>query len=457
VTSAAVGRPATGRLEVVASTLSASPGVRVVLDARPLQEPDRAPLTATYLDRLLAAYDAQPIEGESFALLLRSDLDDPTTRFERLQVIGRRMLPPTHLLRSAALTVDPFVLSGASVGAAWRAERGGAAGAVYHAAGGAIPLATGLPLVVTLLDLAPWEVPGAYQRGPAARFGQRLRGRLLRDAAAVIVGTEAVAVAARRLLHLRRDRLRVVHLAPRPAFSFWPSTIAAPGQPSRDVTRDATSSEAERRRDHRAERERLGLPERYLVYTGRFDARQDLATLLLALSRLAAAGRPEDLATDVAWPPRVLLVGASPDDRASLARTAAREGVGDALAYAPRLPDERLAALVRGARAAILPAISDAAGLPALEAIACGTPVVASAVGALPEIVGSAGIVVQPRDAERLASALATTWSDERVHARLASAARERAQTDRRIWADVADETRRVYAEVAVRVAPSGA
>jgi glycosyltransferase involved in cell wall biosynthesis len=457
VTSAAVGRPATGRLEVVASTPSASPGVRVVLDARPLQEPDRAPLTATYLDRLLTAYDAQPIDGESFALLLRSDLDDPTTRFERLEVIGRRMLPPTHLLRSAALTVDPFVLSGASVGAAWRAEHGGAAGAVYHAAGGAIPLATGLPLVVTLLDLAPWEVPAAYQRGVAARFGQRLRGRLLRDAAAVIVGTEAVAVAARRLLHLRRDRLRVVPLAPRPAFSFWPSTGAAPVGASREGSRDATTSEAERRRDHRAERERLGLPERYLVYTGRFDARQDLATLLLALSRLAAAGRPEDLAADVAWPPRVLLVGASPDDRASLARSAAREGVGDALAYAPRLPDERLAALVRGARAAILPAISDAAGLPALEAIACGTPVVASAVGALPEIVGSAGIVVQPRDAERLASALATTWSDERVHARLASAARERAQTDRRTWADVADETRRVYAEVAVRAGPSGA
>ncbi len=105
------------------------------------------------------------------------------------------MLPPTRLLRSGALTIDPFLLSGASLGAAWRAERGGAAGAVYHAAGGAIPLATGLPLVVTLLDLAPWELPGAYQRGRAARFGQRLRARLLRDAAAVIVGTDAVRAA----------------------------------------------------------------------------------------------------------------------------------------------------------------------------------------------------------------------------------------------------------------------
>ncbi|MEA2546680.1 MAG: hypothetical protein QOI09_1953 [Chloroflexota bacterium] len=444
-----------------ATSLPPPPGVRIVLDARPLQEPARAPLTATYLDGLLTAYDALPLEGESFALLLRSDLDDPTTRFARLEVVGRRMLPPTHLLRSAALTIDPFVLSGASVGAAWRAGHGGAAGAVYHAAGGAIPLATGLPLVVTLLDLAPWELPAAYQRGAAARFGQRLRGRLLREAAAIIVGSDAVAAAARRLLHVRRDRLRVVRLAPRPAFTFWPAgTEPAPGADratagSEAPGRGASALETARRSDHRPERERLGLPERYLVYAGRFDARQDLATLLRALAHLAAAGRPEDLPADVVWPPRVLIVGASPEDRASLARAAAREDVGDTLAYAPRLPDERLAGLVRGARAVILPAISDSTGLPALEAIACGTPVIASAVGALPEIVGSAGIVVEPRDPERLASALATAWSDEAVHGRLAAVARERAETDRRTWADVADETRRIYAEVAMGGRPA--
>jgi glycosyltransferase involved in cell wall biosynthesis len=416
-------------------------GVRVVLDARPLQEPDRAPLTAGYLDGLLEAFDADPLDGESFALLLRSDLDDPTTRFTHLDVVGRRMLPPTHLLRSGALTIDPFVLSGASIGAAWRATAGGAAGAVFHAVGGVVPLATGLPLVVTLLDLAAWELPKAYQRTVTSRFGQRLRARLLRDAAAVIVGTEAVALAARRLLHIRRDRLRVIAFAPRPAFAFWPAGEAARSASLTD--RDRVSA--------RRERERLGLPERYLVYSGRYDARQDLATLLRAIEQLAVAGRPDSLAGDVPWPPRVLLVGASPDDRASLARAASRVDVGETLAYAPRLSDDRLAALVRGARAAILPAVSDATGVPALEAIACGTPVVASAVGALPEIVGAAGILVPPREPERLASALATVWSDDPVHARLAAIARERAETDGRTWSDVATETRRVYAEVGVR------
>ncbi|HEU4918245.1 MAG TPA: glycosyltransferase [Candidatus Limnocylindrales bacterium] len=414
------------------------PGVRIVLDARALQEPERAPLTAAYLEGLLEAFDDDPLPGESFALLLGSDRDDPTERYRRLIVVGRRLLPPTRLLRSGALTIDPFVLSGASIGAAWRAERSGAAGAVYHAIGGSMPLATGLPVVVTLLDLAPWELPDAYQRGAAARFGRRLRGRLLRDASAVIVGSETVAATARRLLHLRRSRIRVVPLAPRPAFTILPPAGAGDRHASAMTT------------DPRAERERLGLPDRYVVYSGRYDARQDLATLLRALAMMAEAGRPEGLADGDPWPPRVLFADASPADRASLARAAGREGVGEALVYAPRLDDARLAGLVRGARAALLPALSDASGLPAIEAIACGVPVVASAVGALPEIVGAAGILVEPRDPARLAQALETAVADDLVHAQLVAAAVERASSDRRTWADVARETRSIYAEVGI-------
>ena len=416
------------------------PGVRVVLDARPLQDPDRAPATSAYLAGLLGAFDARPLAGESFAFLLQSDLDDPTEAFEHLEVVGRRLLPPTRLLRSGALTVDPFLLRGASLGAAWRAERGGAAGAVYHAAAGSPPLFSRLPIVVTLLDLAPWELAAAYQRTPSARFGQRLRARLLRDAAAVIVGSGAVAGSAARLLRVRRSRLRVVALAARDPFRPLDAAGSSPAGP-------AAGPDAE----GREEIERLGLPERFFVYPGRYDARQDLGTLLRALAALAASGRPRSLAAAVPWPPRVLLVGASPGDRAALARAATREGVGDALAYAPSLPPERLAALVRNARAVLLPALSEAAGLGAIEAIASGVPVVASTVGALPEIVGAAGILVEPRDVDRLAAALRAAWAEERVHRRLAGLARERASLPRRTWADVADETRRIYAEVGVR------
>ncbi len=408
-----------------APTPAASPGVRVVLDARPLQDPDRAPLTAAYLEGLLGALDADPQAGESFSFLLASDQDDPTDRWPNLQVSGRRLLPPTRLLRSGALTVDPVLLRGASLGAGWRAERDGAAGAVYHAAAGALPIASRIPVVAALLDLAPWQLPDAYQRGTVTRFGQRIRARLLRDAAAVVVPSRVAAGEARRLLRVRPSRLRVVSLAPRPAYR--PEAAAGAGR----------------------ERDRLGLGERYAVYAGRYDARQDLPTLLGALAALAAEPAPAGIAT---WPPKVCLIGASPEDRAALSRAAGRAGIADALAYAPRLPEERLAALVAGARFLVQPVRSEASGLTAMDALAAGVPVVASAVGALPEVVGAGGILVEPGDVARFASALRAAWTDDRLHASLVAAALDRGERTR-TWADVARETRAIWAEVA-RPAP---
>jgi glycosyltransferase involved in cell wall biosynthesis len=408
----------------------------VVLDVRPMQAPERAPLTAAYLEGLLGAYDDEPLTGESFAYFLRSDLADPTARFQRLDVVGRRLLPPTRILGAAGMTVDPFILRGASLGVAWRADRAGAAGAIYHVIGGGpLPIAPGLPVVATLLDLAPWEMPDAFQGSIAGRFGHRLRAQLLREAAAVVVGTESVAMAARRLLHLRPERVRVVALAPRPAFA----------------------ARATKRSERAAAdlRGRLGVADRYLVFTGRYDARLDHGALLGALAILAARPRPAGLDAGVPWPPQVLLAGASPDDRASIARLAARHGIGESLVYAPGLSPDALAGLVRAARAVILPVLSEAAGLPILEAFVSGTPVVASAVGALTELVGPAGLLVEPREPDRLAVALATIWADDAVHDRVAGAARDRAKTSRRTWADVARETRAIYADVGIRPSPT--
>ncbi len=204
-------------------------GLRVVMDSRPLEDPDRSPITAIYLAELLAAYDAEPLEGESFAFLVGLHRPDPTTAFGHLIVAARRRMPPSRLLRSAALTVDPFLLRGAAIGSAWWAEQSGASGAVFHTASGAIPIASRLPLVVTLLDLAPWELPGVYQRSPAAAFGQRLRGQILRDAQAVIVGTEAVGRAAQAVLSIRPERIVVIPLAARAAFHPSASGSSAPG------------------------------------------------------------------------------------------------------------------------------------------------------------------------------------------------------------------------------------
>lgn len=425
------------------------PGVRVLMDVRPLQEPKRAPITAAYLDRLLKAFAAEPVPGESFAFVVRGIRDDPAAALEAagLPVAARRHLPPTsRLFRSAGLTLDSFLLRGAEVRVAAGADEAGAAGTLYHTAGGAVPIASGLPVVATLLDLAPWELPERYAATTAARFGHRLRARNLRDAARVIVASSAASEAARRLLHLHEERLAIVPLAADPAFS------PAAADPARSA----------------ALRLRFDLPPRYLVFAGRYDARKDFASLFAALAALreqapsesAPESAPEPAPGDASaagsgngeaasWPPVVVLAGAAGDgheDSPAVARNARRAGVADLIRLTPQLDVHDLAALQAGAVAHIQPGLSDGTGLAVSEALAVGIPVIGTRVGAIPETIGAAGIIVEPRDPARLATAIRAIWEGGAVARQVTRRARQRAAGPQRTWADVARETRAVYA-----------
>ncbi len=270
--------------------------LRVVIDLRPLQNAAAAPVTAAYLGNLLRGFAANPAPGEEFVPLLQAGLPDPTEAIANLPIAGRRWLPPTGLLRAAALTTDPFLLRAA--------EFGTGKSAVYHVAGADLPLGSGIPVVATVLDLAPWQFPGVFQMSAAARFGQRLRARILQDASAVVVGSRLVAREAAHLLHLHGDRIHVVPFAA----TEW------------DESSPATASA-----DDAASPTPAGAPppaSRYLVFFARHDARSDVRTLFDTLAELRTRSRPAALDPDLAWPPPLVLVGSSPDDRAEIARWA---------------------------------------------------------------------------------------------------------------------------------------
>ncbi len=403
---------------------------RVVIDVRPLQEPDRTPLTAEYLGKLLAAYAAEPVAGESFVVLTRALRPDPTVELERegLPIAARRVLPPTsRVFRSAGLTLDSFLLRAAEIGsAAPNADQPAdirSVGSVYHTAGGAVPLASGLPVVATLLDTAPWELPDAYLASPAARFGHRLRRRVLRDASRVIVCSSAVGDLARRRLHLPRERIAIVPLAVDPSFR----------RAGRDKTAQARV------------RGRLQLPPRYMAFSGRYDARKDLATLFGALHSLVESASREAA-------PRIVFAGPfdTPAERDTLVAAVARGGAASQIDVAPLLSAGDRAALIGGAVGFVYPALSDATGGPVLEALSLGVPVITSRTGALPEQVGGAGIVVEPRDERRLAAALSALWETQTLAGQLSKTAQARAAKWSRSWADVGRETRAVYAAVAL-------
>lgn len=427
-------------------------GTRVVLDARPLQEPGRNPTTALYLDSLLEAFAADPSPGESFLFLLDTPGPDPSPRYPGLPFAGRRRLPPTRRLRAATLTLDPFLLRAASIGTALAGGgrgAGGAGGAVYHGTSGTVPIAGGLPMVVTLLDLAAWELPAVYQRNPAERFGQRLRARLLRDAERIITASEATARAASRFLHVPQERIHVIPLA----------TVLPDGRG--DDLHDRLAGL----------RERLRLPERYLLFLGRYDARKDLATLLGALVGLAEGGPPESGRGEdtgeghpMPWPPVVVIPSAAlaglteepaTDEAEALGRLIDREAAWPLVHLTPRLDRGDQATLLAGARALVHPALVEGSGQAVIEALAAGVPVVAGNVGALPEIIGPAGILVEPRDEARLAAAISTMWLDDRIHGRLSKATAKRPpwtlHERPRSWRDVAAETRAVYGLAASR------
>jgi len=109
-----------------------------------------------------------------------------------------------------------------------------------------------------------------------------------------------------------------------------------------------------------------------------------------------------------------------------------------------------IGATVPGACAVVIPAWADAAGLAAIDALVLGVPVVASSVGALPELVGPAGILVPPGNVERLAAALDAVLGDAVAVKLLRAAAVERG-AELPSWSQVAWATRMVWAGVARR------
>jgi glycosyltransferase involved in cell wall biosynthesis len=207
------------------------------------------------------------------------------------------------------------------------------------------------PMVVTIHDLAALK-----RRSEHLRSGLRLRLRRLavQRAMSVIVPTEAVAGDA--VSHLRLEREQVVVIPEAADATMYPRS-------SRDIAKV---------------RARFGLPERYLVWVGGLrhpDPSKHLAKLAatareLALVLVGSAGR---------WAhelPDVILTG--------------------------QVSDEQLAAIYTGAHALVLSSTDEGFGLPAVEALACGTPVVACETPALREVLGARATFVAPGDMEAL-------------------------------------------------------
>jgi glycosyltransferase involved in cell wall biosynthesis len=125
---------------------------------------------------------------------------------------------------------------------------------------------------------------------------------------------------------------------------------------------------------------------------------------------------------------KLLIIGDEASRYGSLRRSVEAAGVRQDVRFFGFVPERTLAALYRLASVFAFPSLYEGFGLPPLEAMACGTPVLTSRLSSLPEVVGDAALLVDPYDVDDIASGLARILEDAELRARLVVAGRQRAQ-----------------------------
>jgi len=278
------------------------------------------------------------------------------------------------------------------------------------------PLWPPVPTLVTVHDLIPLLLP-AYRGGPLVRLYTWLASASARRAALVLTDSLASKADIEAHLHMPGGRVRAIYLAVDGRFSPRPD-----------------AQDAAVRRHYR-------LPHRYVLYLGPHDVRKNVAGLLAAFQIVAEADADVQLVVGGRLPEASTLPLYDPRP---LARSL---GIDGEVTFTGWVAEEHKPAFYRGAACAAFPSRYEGFGLPALEALACGTPLVASNAASLPELVGDAGFALDPDDVQGMAGAMLACLVDESLAAELRQ--RGPRQAARFRWSETARETLAAYREVA--------
>lgn len=303
---------------------------------------------------------------------------------------------------------------------------------LLHAPSLAVPPKQGKPLVVSIHDAAPWIFPEAFTaRG---RWFHAMGARAAsRRADRVITGTAAAAAELATYLSLPSERVRVV-----------PYGVDLPAlRPRPDATGPDATGPDETGPDETGEvlrRFRLaGLP--YVLWVGSLEPRKGVETLVTAMAQLAR--RPVTAKSPALT---LVLAGYAGWQNSALLPAADVARLGQGFRQIGRVTQAELWALYSGAAVFAFPSRHEGFGLPVLEAMAAGVPVVASDIAPLREVAGDAAMLVPPGDADAWAEAIETLLADGRRRAEMTTQGRRRAELFS--WASTAAATLEVYREL---------
>jgi glycosyltransferase involved in cell wall biosynthesis len=284
----------------------------------------------------------------------------------------------------------------------------------------ASPLRSPVPTVVTIHDLIPLLLP-EYRSTLRVRLYTWLVSAAARRADLIITDSQ----------HSRQDIVDHLGIDPRRVRAIY---LAA--DPSCRVISDTAKLERVR--------QAYGLPETYVLYLGGFDRRKNLEGLLRAYARVSAA-----------WDavPALVVAGRLPTADTALfpdpRRMVSELDIQQRVTFTGWVAGEDKPALYSGALFFAFLSLYEGFGLEPLEAMACGTPVLAADSTSLPEIVGPGGLLVDPTDVDQIAQAMVDLARDtERREQLAAEALKQAARFD---WTETAAETLQVYRSAAHR------
>ncbi len=287
---------------------------------------------------------------------------------------------------------------------------------LLHAPGYIAPLRAHLPIVLTVYDLLALDQPARCTLVNRLHYGLMLP-RSIRRADGIIVPSAATREALLARFPAVTPRLVTIPLGIDAGFRPLP-----PGSAAARV------------------RTAFGLQGPYLLFVGNLEPKKNLPRLVDAFQQLRQEG----------FAHRLVLAGHPAWDAESVRQRIAAHGLADAVSLTGPVAPDDLVCLYNAAEAFVFPSLDEGFGLPPLEAMACGVPVVTSTAGALPGVVGDAALCVNPRDTAELVAALRKLLTDPALRRSLVERGLRRAA--RYTWPAAATATESFYATVLERV-----
>jgi glycosyltransferase involved in cell wall biosynthesis len=259
-----------------------------------------------------------------------------------------------------------------------------------------LPILCRRPKVVTIHDCIHLQFPQYLPNRIALTYAKHMLHRAVRDSAMILTVSEAS----------RKDILRFYPDADAERIQVVPNAI------DEEILEDPGEEEMER------VKERYQIRGRYILYAGNIKPHKNLDRLITAFGQVKHAPGHEDV--------KLLIIGDEVNKYGSLRRSMEAAGVRQDVRFFGFVPDHTLAALYRMASVFAFPSLYEGFGLPPLEAMACGTPVVTSRISSLPEVVGDAAVLVDPYDVVDIGQALCRVLDNETLAADLVLKGRER-------------------------------